>query len=609
MSNQQEPSKPIHNLLKPSGIEESHINRRTFIKTVGTTGVAVGLSATLAACGDDENDNQETASFKHGVASGDPLADRIILWTRVTPNDANAEKIQLKWQIATDDKFTKIINGGDGEALKSKDFTFKVDATGLTPNTTYFYRFMVGSLTSAVGKTKTLPTGSVDKVSFAVFSCANYPAGYFNVYAEAAKRDDFDVAIHLGDYIYEYGRTDIKKNLAGTPVLKDGQPVVGPAYASENAAKLGREVMPETEIYTLADYRKRYAQYRTDTDLQMLHAKAPMIAVWDDHEITNDSYKDGAENHTETKEGKYSERKMFAMMAYHEWMPTRNKAPNMIFRSFDFGDLISLHMLDTRIYGRDKQMNFSNYMTTTGVDQAKFTADLLSTKRKMLGDNQLGWLQKGMKTSTATWQVLGQQVIMGRMLLPAPILLETFSPGSGVSVADYGQMFIKQKTAPDTLTDKEKAILAQPSIPYNLDAWDGYAVDREKVLGTAKQLNKNLVVLAGDTHNAWANDLKDKDKNQVGVEFATSSVSSPGFETYLSKENPEAFAQSVTLLVEDLKYANTHQRGYMKVSFSKQNCQTDWIFVDKIDGKGYSATVGKSLQTKAGAGNRKIEAV
>lgn len=607
---------PIHNVFKDTVFKDTttdapSINRRDFIKNTGLGAAALGVTAGLAGCNTNDSDGSIGANlpvFAHGVASGDPLSDRVILWTRVN-GKSSSQKIGVVYEVATDEAFTQLVTTGNAIASASADFTVKVDATGLAADTSYFYRFSAEGAVSPVGKTKTLPTGSVEQVRFAVFSCANYPAGYFNVYAEAAKRHDFDVAIHLGDYIYEYGRTDIQKNNAGVP-QKDanGNLVIGTAYASKNAAKYGREVLPVNETISKADYRERYAQYRTDPDLQALHAAAPMIAVWDDHEIANDAYKDGAENHGEfgKNEGSYDERKMNAMMVYHEWMPTRTKAVNQIYRSFDFGDLVSLHMLDTRIYGRDKQLSYTDYMTATGMDSTKFATDMVNPKRHMLGEMQQFWTQMQLQKSAATWQILGQQVLMGRMNIPAPILLETLQAGSGVSVTQYAQIAGKAQAAPQSLTPQEKAILAQPSIPYNLDAWDGYAVAREVVLGTAKALDKNLVVLSGDTHNAWANDLKDKDNNQIGVEFATASVSSPGFEEYIPTDNPAQFAGLITQLIPDLKYFNSHQRGYMNVTVTKTACTADWIFVDKIDTKQYTASVGKTMQVNAGKGNRKL---
>lgn len=248
------------------------LSRRDFIKVVSSGAVAT----TLTACGSDDKNTVTAASFEHGVASGDPTQTQVIIWTRVT---MEASYVDVSWQVSATEDFSSIEQSGTFTTDTSRDFTVKVDVQNLNPNTQYYYRFMVGEASSIVGITQTLPEGSVDKASMAVVSCANYPAGYFNVYKEILEQHQkasFDVVLHLGDYIYEYG--------AG-------------GYASEDAAALGREPSKGTECITLDDYRKRYAQYRQDEDLQALHAALPMIAIWDDHELANDAWKEGAENH------------------------------------------------------------------------------------------------------------------------------------------------------------------------------------------------------------------------------------------------------------------------------------------------------------------------
>jgi alkaline phosphatase D len=580
-----------------------HPTRRDFIRTVAVGTVATGTGAALTGC------EFGALSFLHGVASGDPQPDRVILWTRVTPDTAlveswaalereaargngdarrrleEARRIAVSWEVSADADFKRPVAQGVVVTGAAQDYTVKVDARGLRAATTYYYRFGCEGLRSPVGRTRTLPTGSVARVRLAVFSCSNYPAGYFNVYAEAAKRNDLDATVHLGDYIYEYGR--------------DG-------YASANAQALGRLSAPPTELLTLADYRARYAQYRTDTDLQALHARAPMIAVWDDHEIANDAWRDGAENHQPATEGDFGVRRAAAIRAYHEWMPTRVDAPDRIYRSFDFGNLVSLHMLDTRLIGRDRQLDYANYFTPSGFNAPAFVNDVGNPARQLLGTTQTAWLQQRLAMSSATWQVLGQQVLMGRMNIPAPILVDALNPGSGVSVSQYAAIVAKAQTAPQTLTPQEQAILAQPSIPYNLDAWDGYAVARETVLGAARALDKNLVVLSGDTHNAWANDLLDLAGNPVGVEFATSSVTSPGFEEYLPNENPATLAASLTALIGPLRYCDTARRGYMLLTATAAECRADWVFVDTITSRSYTAASDRALRVLPEAANRRI---
>ncbi len=577
------------------------VNRRRFMQGFGSVGMtAIGAASLgLVGCGDDDNSFNNTSndavSFNHGVASGDPLADRVILWTRVTPQSAGSQQFKVNWVVARDEQIRDIVAQGEVTTSAVKDYTVKVDVDKLAPNTVYYYQFVVGNQISRRGKTKTLPVGNVNQVKIAVFSCANYPAGFFHVYADAAKRNDLDVLIHLGDYIYEYART-----------TTDAQGNTIPSYASANAAAINREVMPETEAFTLNSYRTRYAQYKTDPDLQDLHAIAPMIAVWDDHELANDTYEDGADNHQPNKEGSWDARKLAAVTAYHEWMPirTNTEAQSIIYRSFEFGDLLSLNMLDTRVIGRDKQLNYVDYIKPNSVlgfsiDATAFRAASNDSNRELLGLTQSNWLVNQMQKSTAKWQILGQQILMGRMDIPAPVILNLADPRLGLNIDKYLALVNKAQTRPQDLNDADKANLAQPAIPYNIDAWDGYGSARQRVLTAAKSYNKNLVVLAGDSHNAWANNLVTDDGTPAGVEFATSSVSSPGFEEYIP--NPAAQVKAVlTQLIGGLKYMNPSDRGYMVVTVNPESCQSEWIFVSDILKQTYSSRVEQTLKVLAG---------
>ena len=334
--------------------------------------------------------------------------------------------------------------------------------------------------------------------------------------------------------------------------------------------------------------------------------------MWDDHEVANDTWRDGAENHNDG-EGDFTERKLAALQAYFEWMPVRPASPDdeeTIYRRFDFGDLVSLHMLDTRIIGRDEQLDFADYISATGFDAARFTADVSDTNRTLLGLSQLDWLQTQLATSTSTWQVLGQQILMGRMLVPAEMLTALQNPGAVDMTAMLTELVtikLRQQAGDPTLTAAEIARI-ETVIPYNLDAWDGYAYEREVLLGAARALNQNLVVLAGDTHNAWANNLATLAGDAVGVEFATASVSSPGLESYLglSEAQIPAAEQAITTLVDGLQYLNANQRGYLLVTFTAEEARADWRFVSTVKAAEYSIdnSRARSLRTLPGAGNR-----
>jgi len=542
--------------------------------------------------------------FLHGVASGDPLHDRVIIWTRAT---TDAQSVELKYEVASDADFTNILHNGSETVSTETDYTLKVDVQNLQAANTYYYRFSSNGTTSATGKMKTLPQGATQRVKMALFSCANYTNGYFNVYSEAAKIADLDVTLHLGDYIYEHGMFE-----------KDG---VTPAYATQNANAIGRPLSADndTEIYTLEDYRKRYALYRTDSGLQAIHAACPMIVVWDDHEIANDTYKDGAENH-DASEGDFNARVEAALQAYFEWLPIRPITDKKaIYRTFTFGDLLSLNMLETRIFGRDKQLSYGSYFTQDGAFLAEnFQADIGSATRTMLGASQLSWLQEEFAASQTTWQVLGQQVLMGRMNLPSELLINIsqldYVSGDeraallaqiNSSLAELAELKYRVLQGDPSLSDAQKARVSTV-LPYNLDAWDGYFVERETILATAKAYGKNLVVLAGDTHNSWANELKDMNAERVGVEFATASVTSPGMEGYLgigSLEQAMQLEGAIELLVDDLKYCNLQDRGFVELLFTKEQVVASWRYVSNYDDTTYTtnSSRGKSLKSLVGS--------
>ncbi|HCE3217562.1 TPA: alkaline phosphatase D family protein [Vibrio parahaemolyticus] len=549
------------------------LSRRDFMKVVSSTAVATGL----IGCGSDDNESV-AVSFVHGVASGDPTQTQVIIWTRVT---TAASYVDVSWQVASDMEFLNVVQSGVFTTDTGRDFTVKVDVQNLNANSQYYYRFIVGEMMSEVGQTQTLPEDGVDKASMAVVSCANYPAGYFHVYREILNQHEqspFDVVLHLGDYIYEYG--------AG-------------GYASEDAAALGREPSKGAECITLDDYRKRYAQYRQDADLQALHAKLPMIAVWDDHELANDTWKNGAENHQDD-EGSFIDRRAAAAAAWTEWLPVReNTFSNMlIYRQFSFGNLVNLMMLDTRLVGRDKPLDYFSLSVPTMEAIGGLVAQSRSADRELLGTEQLAWLMNEFNTHDAKWNVLGQQVLMSRMELPSSVMTAMFQLFTSTEEKKTEALLAVNTAITGYLADPS----ADPiSLPYNLDAWDGYYVEREKVYQLAKASSGNFVCLAGDTHNAWASELKDVSNNPIGVEFATSSVSSPGLEEYLALD-PVAIAQmeyTLPHLVSELKWADIKQRGFMRVTFTAEAAQSTWYLVSTIKDKKYQVTT-KSASTTNG---------
>ena len=562
------------------------LSRREFIVTVSSVSAVVAAGGVLSGCGGGD---ALPIEFNYGVASGDPMKDRIILWTHAK-YQGRVEPVNLTYQVANDSAFMSVVSSGQVVASADTGYTAKVDATGLAEGKSYFYRFFSGGSISAVGQTRTLPASSATEVTFSVFSCADYPLGYFNAYAEAAKRDS-DFAIHLGDYIYEYG--------------------TGSAPSQKVILDLKRFADHTKEILTLEDYRKRHALYKSDPDSKVFHAKMPTIAGWDDHEVSNDNYKDGAQAHDPATDGNYISRRTVAIQAYHEWMPIRTGVDKMkIYRSFDFGNLVSLHMLETRNIGRDKQIAITELAGLDGAaKQASAYAEYTRADRQMLGTTQLAWLQQQMGTSQATWQVLGQQVLMARMESPASVLTKLNGDSRDPNAQADGLTAITayltakgKKAAGAPLDPVETALLdltKNPKLGYNLDAWDGYIVARETILATALQLNKKLISLAGDTHNAWHSDLTlmglaspSLANVKVGEEFATPGVSSGGFEEYLPAFTPAQVKSLFENIVDDLRWMDSSRRGYLKMTFTTAQAKGEWVFVDQVLSRTYSASIG-----------------
>lgn len=464
-----------------------------------------GILATLfnfAAAQDDylrEKGITDLYPFYHGVASGDPLTDRVILWTRITDDTLTADSVFVEWRVATDTTMMNVVSNGSGYAKASADWTFKVDASGLSANTWYYYDFKSLDHYSLRGRTKTAPAGDVDSLRFGVVSCSNYENGYFTPYRFLTERNDLDCILHLGDYIYEYGTS-------GNSIGRD-------------------EVIPANEIITLTDYRLRHSHYKLDEDLRKLHQNYPFIVVWDDHETANNSWQNGAENHDPATEGSWTDRLGAGGQAYHEWLPIRSPEPGdiRIYRDFQFGDLINLPMVDTRIEGRDEQGG---------------AAEAADPNHSMLGDVQYDWLVNNLSNSTKQWNIVGNQVMF------AP--LEVFG------------------------------------IPVNYDQWDGYAVERENLMNVVVDSNvNNFIVLTGDIHTSWVNDIPFDNYDgstctgSAGVEFVVTSVTSSSFPFNVGP----AIIQGLN---PHMQYINVSEKGYGIMDVNQSRLQYDYYYVQDI---------------------------
>jgi alkaline phosphatase D len=531
----------------------------------GLAGASVALAATPLAA------RSFGHGFTHGVASGEPAANSVLLWTRFV---ADADT-RLIWEVSASEDFTRPLASGDALASPARDCCAKATAGGLQPDQWYFYRFLApdGSV-SDTGRTRTLPTGPTDRFRLAVFSCANYGFGWFNAYAHAAEADDCDLAVHLGDYLYEYG--------AGT-------------YPTAQEAAAERELSPGHEIVTLADYRLRYATYRGDPDLRRIHQVLPMICIMDDHESANDSWHGGAENHDPATEGPWDIRKSIAMQVNREWLPVSDDP----YTAYQVGDLATLFRLETRLLARDRQLDLGTVLAGAKDPQSAMQAlaafrdgEYADPSRTMLGEGQEQWLADSLASSARSgtaWQVLVQQVLMGNLRTPLSLADQL-----GAGLPDYVR---RRLTA---------AVLAsRTGLPGNMDAWDGYPAARAGLFEAAQNANANLLVLAGDTHNGWAFELEHAG-TRAGVEFGVHSVSSPGFENYLSFISPPDLAASLVTANEGLKWADTSQRGYMVVELTPARATTEYRFLEGIRQRSTKLAGTKRISTEAGSGRLEV---
>ncbi|MEV6955106.1 alkaline phosphatase D family protein [Streptomyces sp. NPDC051183] len=540
-----------------SSAASSAPRRRTVVKAAAATAalapiVALGSTTARAA--------ESAPAFLHGVASGDPLPDGILLWTRVTPTaeavpgSGKGAATTVTWEIAEDKGFSRIVAGGSVTSSAASDHTVKADVRGLRPQTAYWYRFTAGTTVSPVGRTRTAPAAEATTpgVRFGVVSCANWESGYFSAYRHLAARGDLDAILHLGDYIYEY-------QTGGYPEDK----------------YVVRRHEPAHEILTLADYRTRHGKYKTDADLQALHLAHPMIAIWDDHEIANDAWSGGAENHTPGTEGDFAVRAAAARQAYFEWMPVRTSTEGTVYRRLRFGTLADLHLLDLRSF-RSQQV---------GIGSGKVD----DPERTLTGRAQLDWLKAGLAGSQATWKLVGTSVM--------------------ISPVAFGSL-------PAHLLEPLAELLGLPTggIAINVDQWDGYTDDRKELLGHLTDRGvRNTVFLTGDIHMAWANDVPVTAatypwSRSAGVEFVVTSVTSDNIDDMLHVP-----ADTASLVAETaLKAANRHVKwldmdshGYGVLDVTAERSQMDYYVVS--DKRRQDATARWERSYRTLNGSQKVE--
>ncbi|MFZ3469685.1 alkaline phosphatase D family protein [Streptomyces sp. 4.24] len=543
----------------PDSASAPNPRRRTVVLAAAATAALAPMTA-LAAGPARAAAGAGAPSFAHGVASGDPLPDGILLWTRVTPapgavpGSGAGPALQVGWEIAEDKAFSRVVAGGSVATSAARDHTVKADVRGLRPQTAYWYRFSAGGSLSPVGRTRTAPAEGTTTpgVRFGVVSCANWEAGYFSAYRHLAARADLDAVLHLGDYLYEY-------KTGGYPEAK----------------YVVRQHEPAHEILTLADYRTRHGKYKTDPDLQALHRAHPVIAIWDDHEIANDTWAGGAENHDPATEGDFAARAAAARQAYFEWMPVRTSTEGTVYRRLRFGTLADLHLLDLRSF-RSQQAGIGS----GAVDDPE---------RTITGRAQLDWLKAGLAGSQATWKLVGTSVM--------------------ISPVAFGSL-------PAHLLEPLAELLGLPKggLAVNVDQWDGYTDDRRELLGHLTDRGvRNTVFLTGDIHMAWANEVPVTAatypwSRSAGVEFVVTSVTSDNIDDLLHVP-----ADTVSLVAETaIKAANRHVKwldmdahGYGVLDVTAERSQMDYYTVS--DKRRQDATAAWQRSYRTLNGSQKVE--
>ncbi|WP_037897261.1 alkaline phosphatase D family protein [Streptomyces sp. NRRL S-920] len=534
-------------------------SRRTVVKAAAATAaLAAPLAATPAHAAD-------TPAFHHGVASGDPLPDGVLLWTRVTPEpdavpgSGKGADTEVRWEIAEDKGFSRVVSRGSTTARAASDHTVKADVRGLRQATTYYFRFSVGDASpvhSPVGRTRTTPAhdASAHGVRFGVVSCANWEAGYFSAYRHLAARTELDAVLHLGDYLYEY-----------------------PSGEYPRAEKVVRQHEPRHEIVTLADYRTRHGVHKTDRDAQAMHATHPVIAIWDDHEFADNAWQGGAGNHTPETEGAWAERVAAAKQAYFEWMPVRPSTEGTVYRRIRFGKLADLHLLDLR--------SFRSQQAGTG------SGAVDDPERTLTGRAQLDWLKSGLASSDAAWKLVGTSVMISPVAfgaLPAH-LLKPLAKLLG---------------------------LPQEGIAINVDQWDGYTDDRRELISHLRDNDiRNTVFLTGDIHMAWANDVPAKAATyplsaSAATEFVVTSVSSDNIDDLLGvAPHTVSLAAATTLRAANrhVKWLDMDSHGYGVLDVTAERSQMDYYALsDRTDPDATSSWV-RSYRTLSGT--QKVERV
>jgi alkaline phosphatase D len=534
---------------------------------MGSVGVAAGLGVLGPAAISGPASSSQPPIFAHGVASGDPLPDAVVLWTRVTPSAdclpgvGRGPEVEVVWEVARDADFTDVVRQGTVRTGPRQDHTVKVDATGLEPGTDYRYRFLLGGAPSPVGRTRTAPApgDSPAQLRFGVVSCANWQAGWFTSYRLMAERGDLDAVIHLGDYLYEY---------------QPGK------YSYGHDQVDVRLHDPQREIVGLRDYRRRHAQYKTDPDLQALHAAVPFVVTWDDHEVADGNWSGGAFEHQAATEGSWRQRVRAAHRAYDEWMPVRISGTavagdgDRIYRRLQFGRLVDLSMLDLRSY-RSKRV-------------APDDPAIDDVGRTIAGEHQLAWLGGNLDTSPCRWKLVGNPVMVAPVMMPPRPAREQDALSQHIG-------FDSRRTA-------------EP----NTDTWNGYTSDRDRLLSRLEDHGVvDTVFLTGDVHSAWATEVPSPATGApLAVELVCHSLTSNNVDDFMGTR-PRTTSLTLEAAIQDVnphvKWVNLDDHGYTVLHVTERQLQMDWYAIS--DRRDPAATSRVIASWAVAAGSARVRPV
>ncbi len=558
---------------KTSQIRDARPSRREAL--IGTAALG-GTSLAACSSGGNFSSSQNSApirGFEYGVASGDPTVSSIVIWTRAAPSGPQATSlVRLQWDMAFDEDFETIAKSGEIETDQSRDWTAKINVTGLEAGKTYYYRFKSDQAISPIGRTKTLPSSHVKKLRLAVVSCNSWQHGFFNGLDHIARNPDFDAVIHLGDYIYEYGN--------------DG-------YGGDIGKEIGRQHEPPREIISLKDYRKRHAQYKSDPAMQAAHAMHPMILLWDDHEVANNSWEGGAQNHN-LDEGDWAERRRAAMQAYYEWMPVRDPEPGKtreaLYRAYNFGDLATLVTIETRLTARSEQILIEDYANgfKTQEDVEQFRQKVLNDPdRYMLGQAQIDFIEKSLRQSKRQgqpWRLIGNQILMAKINIP--------------DLTPFVSEEVIEKIEKDWSGIRPFVETSKYRFPLYLDTWSGYPNARERFYAACERAGAtDLVVLTGDAHEFWTNDLYSDKGKKIGIELGTTSLTSATVEQYLG-DGTKDFALLVTKENPEARYYDPLHKGYIDLTLTRKKGVAKYIALSTVLDTDYKVEMSASFTFK-----------